>query len=52
MLTNNIQQFNGSSEPSKQSWVPSHCHDAGKHSYVSNLVLHCNSVGLHLIARK
>lgn len=39
LKTFNIQQFASSSEPSEQSEVPSHNHDAGKHSYVSNLVL-------------
>lgn len=46
-----IQQFLGSSEPSKQSGEPSHCHDAGKHLTDSNLVLHGISDGLHLIAK-
>lgn len=46
-----IQQFLGSSEPSKQSGEPSHCHDAGIQSKDSNLVLHWISDGLHLIAK-
>lgn len=46
-----IQQFKGSSEPSKQSWVPSHCQDAGKHSTTAYLVVHWNSVDLHLTAK-
>lgn len=36
----NTQQFLGSSDSSKQSGVPSHCHDAGKHSKTALLVLH------------
>jgi hypothetical protein len=48
---NSIQQFKSSSEPSKQSEAPSHCHETGKHSKVSSLVLHKNSDDLHLTAK-